>query len=330
MAAWSRYSVGTPSPDHRWTADCAPFASVGHVAHLDVAVNIIREHKLKPGLVFDKSILKTSRTLVTWLSPNHWSDGYRYGSVKFDFNFRKLVEGKRVYWVEVINYKPVACRILITDRDYDESETLTPYDPEHDDGPWRFDSKTNKDFFNNNICLEFMFEDEIDLDELSNITFVDHHARICSLYRKTPTRCKELRGHGGVAGALLLAKIVAAGLDVSKVAHLWLDDDGTLDSGFAYSLNLLGSLLTRNVEYAPEFSREAHEANAADALARAALNALAIDKTAERKALVSKFKSSSQFMRVVARLVEQSLEAGKRDQIRRALRGEWDGTLGTS
>ena len=317
MAAWSRYRVGTLSTQKNWTnPDCVPFGSVGHVAHLDVAVDIIREHKLKPGLVFDKSKLNTTRTLVAWLSPNHWSDGFRYGNVKFEFNFRKLVEDKRAYWVEVIDYAPAACRILITDQNYDDSKTLTPYDPEHDDGPWRFDKAANRDFFNGSICLEFMFEDEIALDTLSDVTFVDHHGRFCSRYRNEPSLCREKGLHRGVAGAYFLAKIVAAGLDTSNIARHWFDDDGEPDSDFSYALNCLGRRLSKDVKFEGELT---HKDVAADAMARAALNALAIDEPTERLALACAFSSESELLRAVARLVQQCLGMGSKLKIHKAL-----------
>lgn len=317
VAAWSSFRVGEPSTKRNWTnADCVAFASVGHVAHLDVAFNIIQEHRLKPGLVFGDSRLNTSRTLVAWLSPNYWSHGFRYGSVKFDFAFRDLVKDKRTYWVEVIEYEVTACRILITDQDYDGK--LTPYNPEEDDGPWRFDREKNKDFYNSTICLEFMFENEILLDSLSDLSFVDHHDKWCSMHRNSPSRCKEKGKHKGVSGASFVAKIVAAGLDASNVALLWLDEEGAPDMDFSYALNFLGRRLSKNVKFEGELS---HNDDAADALARAALNALAIDELTELQALACAFSSESEFLRAVARLIQQSLAAGNESEMCKALLG---------
>lgn len=112
---WTRFRVGV-SQAPGFANDCAPFDTVSYVAHRETALTILREGTIRAGLVSDESRLNTARLQVTWLSPNHWGNGFRYGNARFTFDWRRLVAGKRAYWVEAIAYRSPACRILITER----------------------------------------------------------------------------------------------------------------------------------------------------------------------------------------------------------------------
>ncbi|WP_133295752.1 hypothetical protein [Burkholderia reimsis] len=294
--------------------DCQKFDAVGHVAHLDAAINIIRDGKIKPGLVFDHSRLNKSRTLVSWASPNYWSNGYRYGNVRFDFNFRDLVERKRYYWVEAIDYQPAACRILITDQDY--AGLLTPYDPQLHDGPWRFDSSSNIDYYNGDFCLEFMFEQEIELAGMCDLSFVDHHSKFCSIYRSDPGRCDEKGEIGGRAGATFLGKVTAGALDLSAVAQYWVQNTGELSNQFIYGLSFVARRVTHNCKFVGNLTASNQ---AAISVARAIMNAMAIGHKDEIVALASMFQSETDLLQTVANLINDSLGLSKSAEILRAL-----------
>jgi hypothetical protein len=151
---WSKFSVGSPSKRQNWTnQSCVPFDSVFHVTHIKNSLTILHDRKIKAGLIFDKSILNLERILVSWLSPNVWGDGYRYGNIRIKFDFNKIIEDKKFYWVESIAYGVPACRILLTDQ---EHNNLSPYDPSFNDGPWWFDSSSEIHYYNNNYCIEFL------------------------------------------------------------------------------------------------------------------------------------------------------------------------------
>jgi hypothetical protein len=126
---WHQFRVGIPSDNPRWTeSDCAPFDEVWHVTHIPNALTILDHGAIRPQLVYDESILNTRRTLVNWVSPNHWVRDYRYGNVAFNFDWYQFVKGKQYYWVESIgHYSPNACRILITDIDHDDDPELRRY-----------------------------------------------------------------------------------------------------------------------------------------------------------------------------------------------------------
>ena len=112
---WQKFAIGKPSQKPNWVnPDCQKLTTIFHVAHIPVAIEIVRTGYLLPRLVYDKSKLNQRRITVTWLSPNNWNAGSRYGNVQFAFDWKRLAEGegKRFYWVESVHYSPDACRIL--------------------------------------------------------------------------------------------------------------------------------------------------------------------------------------------------------------------------
>lgn len=135
---WQRFKIGTPSKTNWVNPDCQRLSTIFHIAHIPVAIDIIRDGYLEPRLICDKSKLNQRRITVTWLSPNSWNDGSRYGNVQFSFEWKKLVEGdgKRFYWVESIAYGVPACRILVTKQDHSSDPDLVEFDPTVGDGPW--------------------------------------------------------------------------------------------------------------------------------------------------------------------------------------------------
>jgi hypothetical protein len=210
---WRKFSVGRPSTRANWTEPgCQPLTSVAHVAHVPVALRIVEDGRLRADLVFDESKLNTERIRVVWLSPNDWggAGGFRYGNVRFHFDWATLVEGKRSFWVESIAYGIPACRILLTDVDY--TGTLDPYDPTAGDGPW-WRSPSGEHYWNGNYCLEVMVEGDLDLGRATKVDFVDHHEKRCSIDYRTCPYCGTDKHDGG---AEFIAAIVSRGpsLDV--------------------------------------------------------------------------------------------------------------------
>lgn len=211
---WRPFRVGTPSTRANWVnSDCRPFDQVSHVTHIPTAITVIRQNQMiRPQLVYDESILNTRRILVTWLSPNHWTRGYRYGNVSFDIPWNTIIEDKNYYWVETIEkYSPPACRILITGQNYDSDPELIPYDPTDGDGPWWLDESENVHYRNGDICLEIMLEAELGLAACKEISFVKHHDEMCSV---EATTCVDLGLGHQEAAARFLAGIISEDLDV--------------------------------------------------------------------------------------------------------------------
>lgn len=89
-----------------------------------------------------------------------------------------------MYWVESIAYKTEACRILITDTDYDG--VLQPYNPKRERGPW-WVSPDGAHYWNSNYCLEVMYEGDLLLNQTTGVDLVKHHRQFCNIdYRTCP------------------------------------------------------------------------------------------------------------------------------------------------
>lgn len=212
---WSQFAVGSPSTRDNWTnPDCQPLTTVSHVAHVEAASRIIADGKLRAALIFDKSRLNAARILVTWLSPNYWAYGFRYGNVRFTFPWEPLITNMRFYWVESIAYGVAACRILVTERDYGNS--LLTYDPSRRDGPWWHDVASGKHYWNGQHCLEVMVERDIQVSEHERLDFVDHHGQYCCL----DGPCAGMGQLGQVGGAQLVGRLLDMGL---SARHLRID-----------------------------------------------------------------------------------------------------------
>jgi hypothetical protein len=181
-----------------------PNLFVFHVCHTEDAIRIFEDGEIRPSLICDESKLRTTRTSVSWLSPNNWVNGFRYGNVAFKFDWKRVIEGKRLYWVEpMMSYRPPAFRILIT-----ENEPVIPletYRAERGDGPLLHDVAGDVWTRNGRYTAEFMFDGALPLSECVATLFVDHHSGMCS---KTPA-CNDLGKSGRRCGARLLARLIA-------------------------------------------------------------------------------------------------------------------------
>jgi hypothetical protein len=141
--------------------DCIEITTVHHGTHVAEARRIIEDGMIEARLVYDESLLNTTRTSVTWFSPNIWVNGSRYGTVQFTFPWRKLLGGRNIYWVEVIKeYQPHACRFLLTDRTLKNTD-LVEYDPETAFGPLRH--RNGRWYRNPNVTLEFMLDEHVNV-----------------------------------------------------------------------------------------------------------------------------------------------------------------------
>jgi len=91
---WTKYNV-------RNSGTGVPLEKIYHVLHINPALNIVSDSKIKAGLVYDESKLNKKRILVCWLSPNDWdgAGGFRYGNIRFAFDWKKIYEDMYSYWV---------------------------------------------------------------------------------------------------------------------------------------------------------------------------------------------------------------------------------------
>ncbi len=179
-------------------------SEVYHVTHINNSFNIFDSEVIKADFIRDESILKTNNIKVNWLSPNHWTIGYRYGNVRFKFDFLKLIHNKNIYFIETINYHPIAHRFLITKKNYN-FETINDFinrSPRHE----IFKNEKGNFSRRGNDNLEFMIEEDLNIEDCSNIDFVLHHNNRCCI---DPRKCLDKGFHEFQARPLVLAYLLS-------------------------------------------------------------------------------------------------------------------------
>lgn len=171
---------------------------------------MLEDGRIRSSLVCDESCLNNTRTCVAWLSPNHWSNGSLYGNVEFRFDWRRLLAGKKLFWVEAMEtYNPPAFRILITEKH--AFEFLQPYPAEERGGPVFYDSQSDAWYWNGQFTGEFMIDADLQLEHCTGVRFCNHHPSIC---RKDGASCSDLGQTRDAAGVRLLA--LAMGTNVVR------------------------------------------------------------------------------------------------------------------
>lgn len=309
MSEWEKFKVGKPA-NKGFTSSCKPFDSVSHTSHISSAIDIIEAGEVRPSLVFDESILNDQRILVSWLSPNYWSTGFRYGNIKFDFSFNELIEGKKFYWVEAVAYKIQACRILITD--INRKSQLEPYDPASKAGPWWFDTANNIHYFNNNYCLEFMFEAPVELDLLKKLDFVEHHSSYCSINRYSPNRCRELGLNSSRGGALFLTRAAVAKVNLSGFSKHFIRDNGKPNNILEFAFLEFVSQVSLNTKFSGTLTEDSESSIA---VMRAIMSAFTFSSKKEAKFLSALFKNLPAFTNTAAILMAKVVGLEKWEEL---------------
>lgn len=288
---WEKYKVAQPSGvASSYSNDCVPLKTVSHIAHVPTAIRISEDRKLRADLIFDKSKLNTRRIRVVWLSPNDWTGagGFRYGNIRYNFDWETLIEGKNAYWVEDIAYGIPACRILITE--VDRSRTLEPYDPINDRGPWWL-SQSGEHYWNGDCCLEIMFEDDISIESATHVDFVKHHAVRCSVdyrtcyYGGTPAHTGGAEFIAALCGRQ--SEIDLPGLVESKLSR----DKKLVASDDLVSAAGILLIRCRNLKIS-KWGRLKRSSKSSPALARAVLGALGSRSLREDAARLAKHFAS--------------------------------------
>jgi len=301
MATWSEFSFDLPKDPRRgWEhADCVEFEYAYHVTHIEIALRIMRDEKIRRSLIGDKSILKAKRIAVTWISPNTWKAGSMYGNVGFAYKFPKRVEGKNIYWVEVMReYTPMAVRILITDNEY---PYLKRYNPKKDDGPWKI-TEDGRHYRLRSVNLEFMLEEDLYLNLCRYVQTFDHHHKYCSVYKD---KCKDLDKKGRKAAKEYFSAIVAQGVPIKLRHHRELIKDSMVArASLSQAISgFFGSAGSRSFEGKSPLSSEASES-----LVRASLNAIAVGNTKDYKALLSLFNSKKEYESALEKIIIKYFE----------------------
>lgn len=307
---WNKFKVGMPSKTGRVELDCQPLREISHVAHVPIALRIIEDEKIRTDLVFDKSILNDKRIRVVWLSPNDWSDGFRYGNIRFNFDWKSLIKGRQAYWVESIAYKVDACRILLTNKDY--SSFLTPYDPQLGDGPWWVDDQ-EQHFWNGKYCLEIMVDEDVNLDQASSIDFVKHHDHFCNIL---PVYCANRGWSAQTGGAELLGSLAS---QRTKLGLPGLTQTVGAEQTPSFVVQSSINLLLRRLYKCNPNKRGSLVATDLEshALAKAVLRTLASDALKQdREPLIALFKSNDEAETAILEVLALALDLPNADTLR--------------
>lgn len=157
---------------------CTRLDALYHVAHLADAVRILEDLRIPARRVDDDSVLDSHRVSVVWTAPNRWpSTGSRYGTVEFAFDFARLVEGRRLYWVEgVERRRRGTCRLLVSGGDVD-GLPVRRYDPERTRGPLRL--VDGQWFWRDDLELELMVHEDLPISSCDVVSVVAHHRQYC-------------------------------------------------------------------------------------------------------------------------------------------------------
>jgi hypothetical protein len=198
MNEWTAYQIDM--------SNGVELTRVRHITHVEIARRVIADNEITAGLIYDESKLNSSRTCVSWMSPNTWIQGSMYGTVQFTFDWASLIAGRRLYWVEhITKYSPAAYRFFVTDRRLGPSDSVVPYDPRHDDGPIR--EQGDKWYWRNDHTCELMIDSSIGLDQCIGFDFIEHHGQYCRLHPRS--LCPDQTASIESTGARVLASILA-------------------------------------------------------------------------------------------------------------------------
>jgi hypothetical protein len=295
---WSEFAVSAPSQiPNQYERACQPLNFLSHTTHVRNGLDLIQDGEIKAGLVYDESRLNEERILVTWLSPNFWFHGFRYGNISLCFEWGELIAGKTAYWVECIRYSPPACRILLSEVDH--SSRLQPYDPTQGNGPWWHDIANDIHYWNGEYCLELMLEDSLPLASATQLSYVDHHASYCSVHRQTPADCRDRGKSQFYAAPEFLACLIGRNMELSQgVTHLFVNDAGPTDALVEAARSLLGRFTMNSSPYVGNRTAPNH------ALARAVFAAYADAPEPEMWTLAHWFASSDELYQSGVSLIE--------------------------
>jgi hypothetical protein len=287
-----RLRVGKSGP----CEPCAELIQVHHVSHLRDAIRILEDGKVTARRVNDQSRLDDRKVSVVWLAPNQWSEGSRYGTVQFTFDFAHLVEGKNIYWVEgVTGRKRDTCRLLIADSEKPRFG-LKLYDPDKTKGPLR--RIEGKWYWKKDLEFELMLEGDLPLTECLNVATVDHHHIHCG--RGSVGKCADRRMDASAVAARVLAGALSGRYD--------LPGNSFTHAGRASSFLHSGwfGLVDTLSDDDDDFTGKARRKDRVDALVRAGLSLLSNGDVVGAAAAVSEIASFKRFRRSLKRLLERS------------------------
>jgi hypothetical protein len=292
--SWNTFAVcGKPG-----AKSCQRLERTGHVTHVESALDVFRDGRIRPKLVLDGSRLDTKRVEVVFTSPFNWAEpwGCMFGNVLFEFDWPKITKGMKLYWLGAQKYSSLRPRILVTDEGYPEFKR---YLPGKRNGPWWRSNKTGLDYWNASYGIEFLIEGDIWVHQVAQMKFIKGHSK-CLL-----GGCPD-RGHDRqYAAARLLAGACHRGL-LPGSRQLWVMNVSRPRQALRHAWEQLKMLLvgTKQKWVGPIKSG----AENAKAQAWACLGAFYYRETDHRRRLLRKFVGPKNAINACAALIEDGLE----------------------
>jgi hypothetical protein len=294
MPEWDRFKINQ--------SNSIELTTVRHVVHVPAARRIVEDGRIKAGLVYDESRLNKSRISVAWVSANTWVNGSIYGTVEFQFTWADLVGGQNIYWVEAMNYRPNAYRLLLSKRVI-SAGIIIAYDPANDEGPLRL--KDGKYYWNHEFTSEFMIEDDLSLDRCTGLNFVTHHEQYC---RPFGDGCEDRKNQptSQRTGGRILSFILAKGLHVLD-QHLKPPGTNEWFSGLNLAYDGLKRSLSAQVKFAGPISLEHNCQN----IVRGSLALYGADQVDQARKLLALISSEEHFTRALKAIVRTHFSDSK-------------------
>jgi hypothetical protein len=298
------YRVGAVSTRAYHNKACYPFTEVYHYSHVDSALEIVQDGRLRGQLVADKGLFSTHRAPVVWLSPADYEASI-YGQVRFTFALNPTPTPGHTFWVEAIEYSKPTPRLLISDPAKIPpalAATLKAYDPLLRDGPWHIDS-TARHWWNSKQPLHFMYMSDIPLDKCKGVSFVDHRATYCARDRYA---CPDVSVKSDDASAEFVSGLVVRGL--KKLNHAFRDPPASRNPSNSL-FNAVKYEVTGQVRKQKTFSGSVKSVDASSsALARGILAAIAARRPADVTALAALFATKDDGVTATRRVVAEHFE----------------------
>lgn len=293
--SWDAFTVCDKPGDK----SCLRLERTGHATHVESTLEVFRDGRIRPKLVLDGSRLDTARVEVVFTSPYNWAEpwGCMFGTVLFEFNWKKITKGKNLYWLGAQKYTSLRPRILITD---EERPEFKPYLPGKRNGPWWRSKKTGNDYWNGYYGIEFLVEGEIRLHEIAQMKFIKGHPKKCLV-----GTCPDSGHDQLVAAARLLAGACHRGL-LAASRKLWVMNVNQPREALRYAWEQLRTLIvgTKQKWGGPIKS----DADNAKAQAWACMGAFFHRETDHRRQLLRQFVGPNNAIKACATLIEDGLE----------------------
>ena len=179
MPEWTDYLCEIPRKNSSSLPDnCDRLSEVHHITHLPEAKRILADATIKGAPIKGASRLCRSRTPISWLSANYWPKGSKYGTVRFTFDWDRILAGRKIYWMESVDdFSWPAFRFLLTKSDPPKDKKIKLYDPRKDKGPVR--RKRGSWYYRSDRTSQFLVEGDVSVDLCKRIDFVDHFDGSC-------------------------------------------------------------------------------------------------------------------------------------------------------